>query len=254
MGVATAGVGMGTLVMAPVGAGLVSAFGWRGALWAYALGSGLLLGAAVAAAHRPPRVAGASAQPIGAALRDATFRVLFVASLLLSIAFYTPFVFLTPYATHVGIDGARAALLVGIVGATSVVSRLVFAAFGSRSSPLEMYRWSYVVMAASFVIWLAAGSSYAMLVAHALVMGLGYGGFVALGPAVLADAYGVERLGGLIGMLYTSFGIGGLAGPSLNGVLIDNAGYRAALLTSLVAVIVAIVVLRGLRPHGEAEA
>ena len=63
--------------------------------------------------------------------------------------------------------------------------------------------------------------------------GRGYGGFVALAPAVVAARFGVERLGALLGILYTSAGIGSAVGPPAAGAIIDAGGYAPAIAASL---------------------
>ena len=72
-------------------------------------------------------------------------------------------------------------------------------------------------MTVSFLLWLGAGDSYAMLVLFAIVMGVAYGGFIALAPAVAAGLFGTVGLGAILGALYTAAAIGGLVGPPIVG-------------------------------------
>jgi MFS family permease len=78
-------------------------------------------------------------------------------------------------------------------------------------------------MGASFVLW-SLGGGYGVLVVFAIVLGVGYGGFVAIGPAVVAERFGTTRLGGLLGFLYTSAGIGSAIGSPLAGAAVDGFG------------------------------
>ena len=55
-----------------------------------------------------------------------------------------------------------------------------------------------------------------MMLAFALVMGAGYGGYVALSPAVIAHLFGTQRMGTVLGALYTSGGIGAMVGPPMS--------------------------------------
>jgi MFS family permease len=68
-----------------------------------------------------------------------------------------------------------------------------------------------------------------VLVLYAVVLGLGYGGFIALAPAVVADRFGLQGLGGILGTLYTSAAVGSLAGPPLAGLLFDHLGDATAI-------------------------
>ena len=57
-----------------------------------------------------------------------------------------------------------------------------------------------------------------------MVLGVGYGGFVALSPSVLAEFFGAERLGGLLGVLNTAVGVGSALGPPSVGLVVDVTG------------------------------
>jgi MFS family permease len=58
-------------------------------------------------------------------------------------------------------------------------------------------------------------------VAFAVLLGVGYGGFVALGPEVALGYFGVVGLGGVMGLVFLAFGLGGLVGPPPGGLLAD---------------------------------
>ena len=80
-----------------------------------------------------------------------------------------------------------------------------------------------------------ADPSYARLVLFAVLLGVGYGGFVALGPPLVAELFGVQGLGALLGVLYTSAALGSAVGPPLAGVLIgDGSGYGTTVVVTLV--------------------
>jgi MFS family permease len=83
-----------------------------------------------------------------------------------------------------------------------------------------MYIVANVILMASFALWLTA-SSYPMLVAFGLVMGVGYGGVAAMSPAVAAAIFGIEGLGELLGILFTGFGVACVIGPPIAGAMAD---------------------------------
>jgi len=86
-----------------------------------------------------------------------------------------------------------------------------------------LYKASALVLGLSYVLWIIS-NSYGMLVAFALVMGSSYGGMVALSPAVMAELFGVQGLGAMLGALYSSSAISALAGPPLAGFVVDYTG------------------------------
>lgn len=245
VGVAVSGIGLGTLVGAPAAAALIDAVGWRDAY--LVLGTvGVLVLLGCAALIRPAPVAvDAVPVPLLPRLRTRTYAVLYGAGLLLSVALFVPFVHLPAFAETRGAGSVAAAALVGVIGAASIVGRLALGGAAARIGVLRTYQGCFLLMAGSFALWLGE-PSYARLVAFALLLGLGYGGFVALGPPLVAEVFGVQGLGALLGVLYTSAAIGSAVGPPLAGLLIgDGSGYRTAVLASLAfASVAALLVTR----------
>ena len=226
VGITVSGIGLGTLLVAPLSAALIGTVGWRGAYLTLATAGTPLLLAAALATPAPPVPPPGSA-PLGHALRSPAYRRLYLAQLLLAAALFVPFVHLPALATRRGLPPVTAAGLVGVVGAVSVLGRLALAPVAQRVGLTRTYRACFGLVAASFLLWLPRGA-YPPLLAHAMLFGVGYGGFVALGPAVLAERFGVARMGSLLGVLYTSSAAGAAAGPAVAGVLVEHAGYRWA--------------------------
>jgi MFS family permease len=250
IGVAVAGIGMGTLVMAPVSQTLIDHYGWRTAYVVLGIGGTSLLLLTSLAVRRAPVNLQVESAPLGAVIRDRGFIVIYTAVGLTSLALFVPLVFVKDYAKDHGIHSGPAAALVSIIGAASIVGRITMGAVASRFGPIRLFQASFAVMSASFLLWLASGSSYAVLVVFAAVMGVGYGGFVALSPAVAALLFGTTGLGAILGALYTAAGIGGLIGPPLAGEVIDRVSYQAAIVIALVLSGLAAAVLFAL-PHPE---
>jgi len=228
MGVAVAGIGLGTLVGAPLAKRLVLSYGWRTTFVILGIGSAALLALASLGARRPP---GSGAQdsppPLRVLLSDARFLWLYTSMVFLSCGLFVPMVYLDDYLESRGKAGG--ALLIGIIGATSVVGRLALGAIAAKADLMRLYQLCVAALGASYVIWIVAGSNYTVLVIFAICMGTAYGGWIALSPAVIAHLFGPVGLGGVLGALYTSAGIGGLIGPPVIGVLIDAANYETAI-------------------------
>jgi len=228
MGVAVAGIGLGTLVGAPLTKRLVLSYGWRTTFVILGIGSAALLALASLGARRPP---GSGAQdsppPLRVLLSDARFVWLYTSMVFLSCGLFVPMVYLDDYLESRGKAGG--ALLIGIIGATSVVGRLALGAIAAKADLMRLYQLCVAALGASYVIWIVAGSNYTVLVIFAICMGAAYGGWIALSPAVIAHLFGPVGLGGVLGALYTSAGIGGLIGPPVIGVLIDAANYETAI-------------------------
>jgi MFS family permease len=234
LGVAVAGIGIGTLTLPPLTAALIGELGWRDTyLVLAAVGTVTLVGCALAS-RAAPAVEGGGGTSLGDAVRDPGYRWLYLAAILGSLALFVPFVHLPSYAEGRGIDPVPAAGLIGAIGLASVIGRLALGAVAGRGGLLRIFQGCFLAMGASFGLWLVAGSSYAALLVFALVLGVGYGGFVALAPAVVATRFGVVNLGSLLGVLYTGPGIGSAVGPPAAGAIIDASGYTPAIVASMV--------------------
>ncbi len=180
LGIAVAGIGAGTLVCAPLAAQLIEAHGWRRSYVIFAIGGVLAMALATLGTVRAPSKGPGGRVDLRAVTRQRPFVVLYLGSLALSLALFVPFVFIKSYATERGVEAGRAALLVGLIGAASIVGRLGLGALGARLGPTRLLQGSFSTMAVSYLIWMASDGRYGLLVAYTIVMGVGYGGFIAL--------------------------------------------------------------------------
>ncbi len=273
VGLAVAGIGAGTLVVSPLSAALIERYGWRDTFVILGVGGAVVLVACIGLVDRPPghagsaaaSTAGSAAGPgaengagqattaarapsrFGEAARSAVFRRLHVSALCSGLALFVPFVFLGQYAGDRGVGPVAAAVLVGVLGGSSVLARIGFGGAVRRFGSVRLYRSCFVLLALGFAIWLVAGSSYAGLLLVAVVFGAGYGGFVALSTIVLAERFGVIGLGSMMGLFYTSQGLGGLIGPPTAGWLIDRTdGFTVTIAVGAALMLTARVLLIGL--------
>ncbi|MCY3893610.1 MAG: MFS transporter [Acidimicrobiaceae bacterium] len=238
MGFLLAGVGAGTLVMPLASHALISTLGWR---QTYAVLAAVALVAIGWAATRGDRVRTSPARLLGVSqlVRSRRFLLSFAAVVAIGPGFYAPVAFYNDYAVDRGVAPALAAALIGISGATSVVARLACGALGHRADPMWLCRAAFAAMTTALVIWWISDGNPAVLIASAVAHGVGWAVWVTATPSVLAGWYGVENLGGVIGIHYTGLGVGALAGPAVCGFIIDASGFGPAIVlvtvTSLIA-------------------
>ena len=236
LGVASAGGGLGTLLLVPAASWLIDAHGWRTTYAVMGTVDGVVLLAAAAVIARPPVAAAAAgrrppgrsrprpdvppAVPVGPADVGRAVHVVRVPRAL------------RRGPGHHADGGGRGSWRSS--APASVGGRLALSGLTARFGPLRLYQACVVVQPFAYVVWMVAGSSYGLLVLFAVILGVSYGGYVALGPTVAAALFGVVGLGGVLGLLYLGGGLGGLVGPPVGGALADSSGQTAAISVSLV--------------------
>ncbi|MCL4696691.1 MAG: MFS transporter [Burkholderiaceae bacterium] len=240
-GIASAGIGAGTLLVPLVATAAITQWQWRGAMTALAvfvaavgLAATLLLKPAPSARRgRGPGAAAVPGVPLGPALASARFRWLYVMCLLGAPSMFVPFAHLSASARDLGVADAQAVGLVGLIGIGSLTGRFAVGALADRLGRGPALVGVMGSLGASMLLWLAAtlgAPGYAALAVFALWMGLSYGGSVSLMPALCMDFFGARAVASIIGTLYTGAALGNLAGPWLAGRVFDASGSYAVVI------------------------
>jgi len=86
---------------------------------------------------------------------------------------------------------------------------------------VRMLQLSFLVQPLAFVIWWLADGRVGGLVVFVLVLGVAYGGFVALLPLVTAHLFGVRGLGSVMGWVFLTGAVGSLILPAAVGFVAD---------------------------------
>jgi MFS family permease len=256
-GLAVAGIGAGNLAGPPLAAWLIDVFGWRATYAIFGVAALLIVGVASLLVEGSPErrslrpdggraravsgpVAEATGIPLAAALRSRTFWLLYAAGFTCSLALFIPFVHLSPYAEARGVSSLGAAWLVGLIGAGSITGRLVLGNLADRLGRRSSLAGAFAGMAVMMAWWLVSQSLWSMAI-FAYVFGVCYGAYVALLPALATDYFGARRAGAIIGLLFTSPGVGNLIGPTLAGKAYDlYASYSLPIAAGIVANIIAL--------------
>ena len=224
IGIAVSGIGFSSLFGAPIAARLIKAQGWRHAYQVIAIAAGVLLAVVAALVRTPPGFNHAPSMRLGEAVRSRLFALSYFAALLCSIPLFSVFVNLVPYAEDHGIKRVTAATLLSLIGGASIVGRNGLALLARRVGTPVVYAASFGGMAVTQLLWLGSGHHYGLLALFALLFGFSYGGFISLSPVMMAELFGPEQMGGLIGINYSAAGIGALFGPTIGAWLVDRTG------------------------------
>ncbi len=241
-GVASSGLGVGMLVVAPASSRLIDRVGWRTAFLLLAgVAAVVLVVAAFLIRDEPaPESAPASEFPDGfdgaashslratlthlsAVARSGPFLLVVVGWVLIYATLYVVFVHLVVHATDVGLTRTTGAAALGLVGLASALGRIAIGHLADRIGRVRVFVGCSATMGAA-TIALPAFESAAGFVAFALVYGLAYGGNGALLAPLIADTFGRANLNAIFGLASGAFAASGLASPYLAGAAHDVLG------------------------------
>ena len=155
---------------------------------------------------------------------------------------------LKPYGLHSGLSAAAAANAVGVLalfnGAGRIVWGMVSDLIGRRNAMTLMFLLQGVMMLALIEM----GSTEMTLSIAAAWVGFNFGGNLALFPATTADFFGTRHVGINYGLMFTAYGVAGIAGPILAGSVFDMTGsYLWAFIPAGAACLVAAGISLGLK-------
>jgi MFS family permease len=260
-GIASSGIGAGTLAVPPLAALLIAQLGWRETYLVLGVLAAMLgIGAALLLENdphdrglypdgdtkndAPPAARTSSAGvSIAQAVRSKRFLGLYAACLFCALGVFVPFVHLTPYALDHGMAKSSAVFLVSVIGIGSTVGRFCLGGLADRLGRRRSLMAMFAGMAVSLVIW-GASTTFWPLAIFAFIFGTAYGGWVALLPSVVMDYFGGRNVSGIIGVLYTSAGVGTLIGPSAAGFAYDIGGsYTLPILISAAGNVIAVLIM-----------
>jgi MFS family permease len=253
IGIAFAGVGVGSIVLFPWLQRMIAASGWRAACWALASTLVLVvLPLNVLLQRRRPddlglapdgATGGAAARRAGEdnvvdrawasvdwtlsrAMRTARFWWLFVGFFCALFAWYMVQVHQTKYLLEVGFDASRAAFALGLVGLFSIAGQI---GLGHLSDHIGR-EWAWTIGGLGFVgcyaalLLLPAHPTAPMLYAMVLSQGLiGYG-LASVFGAIPAEIFHGRHFGTIFGTLNLGGNAGAACGPWVAGAVYDRTG------------------------------
>ena len=224
-GIASAGVGAGTLVLPVVVSYLLIEVNWREALQMMSAGVLLIGLTAGFLLKRAPNLSGNTSGPLpgltlSATLKTPSFKWLYMGTLLGAPVMFVPFAHISAAARDAGVPDAQAVGLVGLIGIGSLVGRFAIGWLADRMGRIRTLMLMQGLMGLSYLVWAGAQDPW-MFAVFALWFGLSYGSIVSLLPAICMDLFGGRAVSAIIGTLYTGAALGNLLGPVLAGQVFD---------------------------------
>jgi len=260
VGLAVAGYGGGSAIFGPLALNwLIPTYGWRatfqilGVIFFVMTMVGAFLLQNPPVGYRPagwtPAPAAKAAATVyeftpGEALRTPTFYYMWVAYCLGTVAGFMAISQLVPFARGVGLGTwAAMALFIGAVG--NAAGRILSGWMSDTIGRLNVLRLMIAVSAVAMpLLNFAGGMPTFPLYFFVMVFILYwcYGTQLSVNASTTSDFWGTKNAGLNYGLLFTAWGVAGIIGPRVAGVLFDKyQNYQAAFYTAAVLAVVALI-------------
>ena len=112
---------------------------------------------------------------------------------------------------------------VGVLAVFNAVGRIAWGRISDLIDRPRAMMIMFLFQGMAFMILVAAQTPITIFLASAWV-GLNFGGIFALFPSATADYFGTRHLGVNYGWIFTAYGVAGILGPVVGGVLFDATG------------------------------
>jgi MFS family permease len=267
IGLATSGVGLGTVIMAPFATYLIANLGWRMSYilmgmitWLFIISMAMLLKREPSEMGLLPdgvesnesKIEGSnlierSNRPTGFSLLHAfktkNFWYLGFSWLLSSLCVYMVYTHIIPHSTDMGIHTMKAATVLSLIGAMSIPGRLIVGRI-SDSIGRKVTAIICALFLAGAIIWLIFSKDLWMFYFFALVFGFFFGGLDASTTALVGDIFGLHNIGIIMGILSACWSLGAAIGPFIGGLVYDiNNNYSMAFSINVAAMIMVTLLL-----------
>jgi MFS family permease len=228
LGIAIAGVGLGTALVPPLAQGLITRFDWRVAY----IGLGILTfglaftSMALLVTRRGEPEAGAGAVSSGAAqeglgtaeaLRSATFWKLAISFFLVALAAGGTVAHIVPLITDRGVTPQKAAIALTAAGIALIGGRLLSGYLLDRIFAPIVATVFFALPLVGILILLATTDA-SLVIPAAILVGLGLGAEVDLIAFLQTRYLGLRAFGEIYGYLFAVFMVGSAIGPFAMGM------------------------------------
>ncbi|MGR8947658.1 MAG: MFS transporter [Gammaproteobacteria bacterium] len=243
LGIASAGIGVGMLVVVPICQVLIEQMGWRTAYRALGTICGLIMIPTAiyllfSPRHKAPvrqpskpsqsrsnRVPTKSITP-REALTMPTFWLIFIGFVGGSTCSQTLHVHQVAFFVDQGIGALVAASVVSVVGFCSIVGKVGGGWLSDKISRELIFIGSTVILLASVasLLWVQQSPSLIGAFAFGVLLGIGYAAVAAIMPAMMSDRFSGSYYGTILGFGLFGSAMGSAFGPWMAGVLFDLTG------------------------------
>ncbi len=257
MAIVVSSVGVGTMLMPPIANRLIIDTGWRNAFVLVGWGAMILI--VLSAFFIKTRTSNAETLPVyetdkekthqpspnpplREALRSVRLWLICGIIMLWAVGKYAILIHITPYAIEMGLHATQAANILAVIGGATFATTIALGMSVDRFGSYRTFTVGLAVMAASLA-WLLSTDSLWGLYVFAIAFSFGYSCGPVLMPSLVAEAFGLEGFGTLLGIVNLCACIGCGIGPALTGYLFDRTGNYTSAFTALAFLAVVSVLL-----------
>jgi MFS family permease len=274
IGISSMGIGVGTMLMAPLAGYIVKHYGWRNGflfIGLLMLAVGVIIAYVFMGKNEPGQIGllpdgdipGEDVNRVSdivkledntslkLVLKTIQFWILVFCNVLAVMTVMMTFNLQIAYAIHNGINELEAAAALGIIGISGSCGKFFFGWFSDRVRDVKYAASSgFCIMAIGMFILINA-KTVGVLYGYALIYGFGYGSLAPVMPYMISDRFGSQALGAAYGVLiFFATGLGGSIGPLLGGYIFDRTNsYRIGWLICLIALLIVAIAILVLKPN-----
>ena len=255
LGIATTGMGVGGVVMAPLAGWLISRYDWQ---TAFASMAGIVIlvgipisviimripgGRKVAPGQEQQEGLEAREATLGQALRQKSFWLISIGAMLWLWAYLIGLTHQVAFAVDIGIDRVAAAGAVGLLCAFSIPGRLGFGKLGDIMDKRYVMMMAASLQVVAFAILLKT-TNLTMLYIYSSLIGVGMGGLTPILPGLLTDYFGRKHFAAIYGASGMVNTLGLMIGPVYGGWIFDTTGsYSLAFLSGIIITLLAVIII-----------
>jgi MFS family permease len=227
----SAGMGLGSLFVAPLSRWLITSYDWRGALLAIGVLAWALVLPAALLVRRPPQAAlagtaaGAGGHDFTMAqvLRTPQFAAIALTHFACCAAHSGPIFHMVSYAIDCGVPSMTAATVFGVTGLASLSGRIVCGLIADRVGAKQTLVAGLAVQALAVSLYMGTHGTVGFY-ALAALFGLSFGGVMPLYAILVREYFGAKIMGTAFGTVAMVSTLGMAIGPWAGGWLFDTFG------------------------------
>ncbi len=265
-GFAVVGLGLGSFIMAPLATYIIENIGWRYVFIYVGIAMGVMAVIAAFCLKVPPQgwkpegwtpPAGDNSSA-GSAFRDFThqetyrtvqFWLLYLAYFCGSFAGLMVIGHIVGHGRDQGLDAMTAAGAASWLAIANAATRILIGQVADKIGTRISFVTVFALQVGAMLLLYPSGQAYWALWAVSALIGWNYGAMFTLFPATCLQYFGQTAQGSNYGLLFSSWGLAGFAGPYVGGWLKDMTGtYYVPFLVGGVVVAVSVVIMALIKP------